>query len=128
MADSSHDLDVVQAAKLLRAELAKAFPATKFSVRSSRFSMGEAIDISWTDGPSSDKVEKITSHHKDISRDGYGDILAGGNRYVQCDRSYSAKAVAWAKSQVSTPPEPGDERRILHRTSFDAAGRPHQSK
>jgi hypothetical protein len=127
MADSPRDLDVTQAAKLLRAKLAAAFPATKFSVRTSRFSMGESIEVGWTDGPSEKRVKEIIDAFKDISRDSAGEILAGGNRYLGLDRSFSSSATAWAAKQTENADgDYGNEKqRLLSRTSFDANGRPH---
>ena len=127
MAGSTHDLDVAAAAKLLRGKLAAAFPATKFSVRSSRFSMGESIDVSWTDGPSEKRVKAITNAFKDISRDSFGEILGGGNRYLGLDRSFSSSATTWAakQTQATSGAYPDEKRRLLARTSFDANGRPH---
>jgi hypothetical protein len=47
--------DVYGSAKLaasnIRAELKKAFPGVKFSVRSETFSGGDSIDVKWMDGP-----------------------------------------------------------------------------
>jgi len=127
MAGSPRDLDVPQAAKLLRTKLAAAFPATKFSVRSSRFSMGESIEVSWTDGPSEMRVKQIANAFKDISRDSFGEILGGGNRYVGLDRSFSSSATTWAAKQTqnTSGTYPDEKRRLLARTSFDANGRPH---
>lgn len=47
-------IDVVEAAKQLRTELKREFPATKFRVRTDRFSGGESIDVHWRDGPALD--------------------------------------------------------------------------
>ena len=127
MAVSPRDLDVPQAAKLLRTKLAAAFPAIKFSVRSSRFSMGESIDVSWTDGPSEARVKEITNAFKDISRDSAGEILGGGNRYLGLERSFSSSATTWAAKQApnASGAYPSESHRLLARTSFDAKGRPH---
>lgn len=46
-------------AKLIRADLKKAFPGIKFSVRGSVASMVSAIDVSWTDGPTEAQVDRI---------------------------------------------------------------------
>lgn len=52
-------LDTAVAAKMIRKALKKAYPATKFSVRSSRYSMGSSIYIHFTNGPTSNDVESI---------------------------------------------------------------------
>lgn len=54
----------VHAAKNIRIELKAAFPETKFSVRSESYSMGNAIRIGWTDGPTSAQVEAISDKYE----------------------------------------------------------------
>ena len=80
--------DIKEAAKRLRQELKDKFPETKFSVRIERYSMGEAINVFWTNGTASDKVEEILTKYEDIDRDEVsGEILCGGNRYVHGHRT-----------------------------------------
>lgn len=50
---------VAQCAKLIRQELKKTFPGVKFNVTSKTFSMGNSVDIDWTD--SSIKTEAVRS-------------------------------------------------------------------
>lgn len=81
--DPFDDMDIVEVAKLLRKELKLEFPNAKFKVRVDRYSMGEAIDVFWVNGPASIKVDKLLKKYEDIDYDQYtGEILAGGNRYV----------------------------------------------
>jgi len=49
----------VETAKLIRKQLKLKFPATKFSVKSSQYSMGASIDVCWTDGPTSKSVDDV---------------------------------------------------------------------
>jgi hypothetical protein len=49
-----------ETAKLVRQSLKEAFPGVKFAVRSSTYSGGASIDVSWTDGPNAVQVESIT--------------------------------------------------------------------
>jgi len=99
--------DLVTAAKNIRAELREAFPGVKFSVRSDRFSGGDAIDVRWTDGPTSKSVEKIVNKYAEGSFDGMTDCYEyargearqfnerhGGAKYVQTHREYSPALVA----------------------------------
>ena len=80
--------DIKEAAKRLRQELKEKFPETKFSVRIERYSMGEAINVFWTNGTASDKVEEILPKYEDIDRDeATGEILCGCNRYVHGHRT-----------------------------------------
>lgn len=63
----------VNAAKNIRIELKAVFPGVKFSVRSESFSMGNAIRIHWTDGPTVADVEAISNKYEAGSFDGMTD-------------------------------------------------------
>ena len=77
-------------AKLIRKELATAFPGVPFRVKTDRFSGGSSVDVFWTDGPASEKVESIAGRYERLDRDpSTGEILSGGNSYVQCHRTIS---------------------------------------
>ena len=65
---------LIAAAKNIRIELARAFPGVKFSIKSRRFSMGDAIDVSWTDGPNSRQVDEIIDRYSAGSFDGMQDL------------------------------------------------------
>jgi hypothetical protein len=81
---------VAQQAKDLRRQLKAVFPLCKFRVRSSNYSMGSSIRVSWIDGPTVAEVDAIASGYESIRRDeGSGEILSGGNRYVHCERRFS---------------------------------------
>ncbi|MBX3603223.1 MAG: hypothetical protein KF863_21590 [Rubrivivax sp.] len=95
------------AAKNMRIELARAFPGVKFSVRSRRFSGGDAIDVSWVDGPTSQQVDEIIDRYSAGSFNGMEDIYEyrgdrawvaafGDAKYVNSQRSSSDKAIASA--------------------------------
>lgn len=66
-------IDIAEVAKIIRSELRAAFPATKFSVRSSRYSMGCNITVSWTNGPTTKAVETITDRFYGTGFDGMTD-------------------------------------------------------
>lgn len=55
----SRFIDTADVAKLIRKELKKTLPSTKFSVRISRYSGGSSVYISWTDGPTTNDVDHI---------------------------------------------------------------------
>jgi len=77
-------------AKLIRKELATAFPGVTFRVKTDRFSGGSSVDVFWTDGPASEKVESTAGKYERLDRDpSTGEILSGGNSYVQCHRTIS---------------------------------------
>lgn len=84
------DVPIVEAAKRLRKELHQKFPDQSFSVRIDRYSMGEAINVFWTDGVSSVKVDEVLRQFEGVDIDQFnGEILAGGNRYVHGQRRVS---------------------------------------
>lgn len=77
------------------------FPGVAFSVRSDAFSMGNSIDVSWTDGPTAKQVEEIsdlfcTSTTEQSGGDrinvpcstGFTDWMGGG-KYVHSQRNIS---------------------------------------
>jgi hypothetical protein len=93
----------VVAAKNIRAELKQAFPGVKFSARTSSYSGGNSIDISWTDGPTTKQAEAITGKYAGGSFDGMTDSydyksspwteVFGEAKYVHCNRRYSPQTV-----------------------------------
>lgn len=91
------------AAKNMRLELKAAFPGIKFSVKSRRFSGGDAIDVSWIDGPMVCQVDEIIDRYSagsfngmddsyNYSRDAWTDAF-GDAKYIHSRRDYSVKAV-----------------------------------
>ena len=66
-------IDIVDVAKLVRAELAKHFAGTKFSVRTSRYSMGCSCSVRWTDGPSTRQVDAVIGRFSGKTFDGMDD-------------------------------------------------------
>lgn len=97
---TSTELSHTETAKLIRQTLKAKFTGTKFSVRSSAFSGGTSVDISWTDGPTEKAVERAIRKISQIS-------LA---MFITCNRAYSVEFVAKcaakeAKSQKRETPE-----------------------
>ncbi|ATW59416.1 hypothetical protein Cl131_gp148 [Aphanizomenon phage vB_AphaS-CL131] len=94
-------ISVTDTAKIVRGELKKHFPGVVFSVRSSSYSMGASIDISWTDGPIAKAVEAITGQFEGSSFDSMQDMkisrrgtwegreVRWGSDYVTPTRKYS---------------------------------------
>ncbi len=68
------------------------------SVKADHFSMGSAIRIS-IKNPAVPlaAVKAIASEHESISRDGSGEILSGGNRYLDIGYSQEAREAIAAK-------------------------------
>jgi hypothetical protein len=73
-------LTCAETAKLIRAQLKKRFPKTKFSVVSKTYSGGASITVKWTDGPTAKLVESVTSAY------------AGGGFDGMIDMAYSVEA------------------------------------
>jgi hypothetical protein len=98
------------AAKNMRIELARAFHGVKFSVKSRRFSMGDAIDVKWTDGPNGRQVDAIINKYQcgtfDAMTDCAGSVSSawmdafGDARFVHGTRENSDKAIASAVRTV----------------------------
>lgn len=61
-------------AKLIRKALKQAFPAIKFSVRTSQYAGGASIDVRWTDGPSDKAVQAVAGAFAGASFDGMIDL------------------------------------------------------
>jgi len=85
------------AAKAIRKDLKQAFPDTKFKVTSCSFSMGDAVDVRWTNGPTVEEVDRITQKYQYGRFDGMTDSYSMNNtredipqaKYVQCQRGKS---------------------------------------
>lgn len=101
VAAGENESSLTAAAKNIRIELKRAFPKVKFSVTTSRFSMGNSIDVRWTDGPNSGQVDAIVNRYKGGSFDGMTDCYNyeqsswtdafGEGKYVTTNRTYSDK-------------------------------------
>jgi hypothetical protein len=100
-----------QAAAAIRKELKAAFPTVKFSVTSESFSGGDAVRIDWTDGPTSESVDKIVRKYQYGHFDGMTDYYECSNRrddlpaqvkYVSTQREYSRDVRIEAVAEVNT--------------------------
>ena len=63
----------VTAAKNIHIELKAEFPGVKFSVTSKSYSMGNSINVDWTDGPTEKQVDEIISKYQYGSFNGQDD-------------------------------------------------------
>ena len=68
-----------QAAAAIREELKTKFKGVKFSVTSENFSMGNSVNIVWTDGPTEDEVSAITGKYQYGHFNGMEDIYEYSN-------------------------------------------------
>jgi hypothetical protein len=76
-----------EAAKLLRAELKRQFPKTRFSVRTESYSMGSHIAVSWIDGPAQRMVEAVANAYSGSRFDGMSDSTYYVKSYLLPDGS-----------------------------------------
>lgn len=98
--DISGKKSIITAASNIRKELKAAYPHIKFSVVSRH---GSSIDISWTDGPTSESINAIVKKYQEGSFDGMIDCyeysttnfnrVFGGARYVFCNRTESKETL-----------------------------------
>ena len=126
------------ASAAIKAELAKAFPHVKFSVRSDSLSMGNSVDISWQNGPTVKQVEAISQKYQYGSFNGMEDIYETTNyrddipqaKYVSEHREVNEeliKQVAEQLGQLHKFPENDyrenadqTSRRLLYKTEIPA--------
>lgn len=104
-----HRYSTTEVAQIIRDELKKKFPTTKFSVRSQKYSGGSSINVYWTDGASGVEVDEFTKQFEGASYDGSQDMktyhnsiwngqeVKWGVDFVGCSRSYSKESLeAWS--------------------------------
>jgi glyceraldehyde-3-phosphate dehydrogenase/erythrose-4-phosphate dehydrogenase len=109
--------EAAKAAKLIREELKKAFPGMKFSVTSDNFSMGDAVRISYQDGPKSDKVEAIVKKYQYGNFNGMEDIYEISNsieglfqvKFVTISRRASEEVKAQIRQEIESGNSPLSE-------------------
>ena len=117
---------LIAASTNLRTELRKALPGHKFSVTAERFAGGNALRVSWTDGPSLSRVENIADKYQDGYFDGQTDCYNytksewteafGAAKFVQTSRELSPQIQAWIM-------EPATGQRYPDQFSEDCAFR-----
>ena len=103
--------EVAQAASQIKAELKAAYPTVKFSVRSESFSMGDAVRISWHDGPLTKEVDAIVKKYQYGHFDGMQDLYENSNmrkdipqaKYVQTSRQISEDSRLGIATKLGIP-------------------------
>jgi hypothetical protein len=116
MTNSLPSLGPKETAKVIRQILRAAFPATKFSVTTSRGSMVSGVDIRWADGPTVKLVDSIVGQFEAGSFNGMTDsyeydrdavVTVDGvqyrpaTRYVSTHRNTSVALARRAAVQVA---------------------------
>jgi hypothetical protein len=97
-----------KAATAIKQELKKAFPNTKFSVKSDSFSGGDSVRINWIDGPTTEMVDNIVSKYQYGSFNGMIDMYEYDNsnpdipqtKYVQTSRSMKKSTAEVIKQHI----------------------------
>jgi hypothetical protein len=84
-------LSCAETAKLVRIALKKSFPGVKFSVRSSVYSGGASIDVSWVLGPTTKEVDAVAGQYESASFDGSIDMETRYDHWLLPDGSAVVK-------------------------------------
>lgn len=127
VADNKGKCEVATVSSNIRAELKKAFPGVKFSVKKLSF---DCVQISWTDGPIKTEVEAISDKYEDGHFNSMEDIyeyntspfnvVYGGVKYVTTRRDYSdellEKGIVQARKQFGKDLVPEDCNAEMYRS------------
>lgn len=83
----SQYISTVEQAKLIRAQLKKKFPGTKFQVKSHKYAGGSSINIHWNNGPTQPEVDKIVEPFSGGGFDGMIDMAYSVETWLLPDGS-----------------------------------------
>jgi len=104
-------------AALLRTVLARKFPGTKFSIRTSLYSMGSSVTISWTDGPREKDVDAIAGGYCFSGFDGSIDMAYSVDHWLLPDGTVTLAHSHGTTGSMGSAPEvigdPTDPRALL---------------
>ena len=84
-------LSCAETAKFVRTALKKNFPGVKFSVRSSVYSGGASIDVSWVLGPTTKEVDAVAGQYESADFDGSIDMETRYDHWLLPDGSALVK-------------------------------------
>lgn len=104
-------LTCADTAKLLRARLKREWPAVKFSVRSKTYSGGASIDVNWTDGPTDQQVDAITSTYSGARFDGMIDMASYVQHWLEEDGTVTLAHDGGTEGSRGSRPERFGSRR-----------------
>jgi len=121
VAASEDSSSLITAAKNMRIELKAAFPGIKFTVKTSRYSGGNSINVGWTDGPTNAQVDEIINRYDAGSFDGMTDCYNyrqdhawvdafGSAKYIFSNRDFSPELVQIAIDHVWKKFSPAAEK------------------
>lgn len=94
-------VDAAEIAKLVRRDLKRAFPTTKFSVRTDKYSMGASVRVSWVDGPAADRVERIVKRYEGATFDGMQDLKTYHESVIDGERVHSMADFVFCSRRVA---------------------------
>jgi hypothetical protein len=97
------------AAKMIRQDLKKHFPATKFRVTTKSYSGGDHVRIRWTDGPTDKQVSSLVNRYEYGHFDGMQDLYEYSNRrddipqtkYLFTEREHSVAEIERAAAEIN---------------------------
>jgi hypothetical protein len=118
---------VAQCAAAVRRDLKEKYPSIKFGVRSESFSMGDAVNVKWIDGPLQEEVASLLAKYQSGQFNSMEDYYEFTNsrddipqtKYLQCTREASKeriqRAIDWVNKHIDviTPLSVGDRGEIL---------------
>jgi hypothetical protein len=76
-----------ETAKIVRKMLKENFPGVKFSVRSETYSMGDSVNVHWTDGPTTKQVDDVVGFLAGSGFDGMIDLKYNISHWMNPDGS-----------------------------------------
>ena len=103
-------LSPAETAKEMRAALKAAFPGVKFSVRTSTYSGGSSINVSYFRGPSSKSVERIADRFQGRDFDGMTDSSTYRKPTLLCGPDGALREVDYGSSFVFVRRDHDDNR------------------
>ncbi len=115
-------LSCAETAGLLRKALKQSFPTVKFGVRSKVYSGGASIDVSWTDGPRTSAVERISGQFAGANFDGMVDLKTYNAHYLAPNGSpvlaHIGGSGAYIEEADFAPPDVPDVRHVSFGADF----------
>jgi hypothetical protein len=101
--------EAARCAIAIRTELKANFPGVKFRVRCDNFSMGNSVDVNWTDGPTEEAINSLIRKYQYGHFDGMVDMYENSNyrddipqaKYVHGRREASDRTERFLKHWVA---------------------------
>jgi hypothetical protein len=118
-------LKAADRAKHVRAEIKAMFPEVKFSVKSSTYSLGSNVSVTWTDGPTEEAVTKVIDCLVEDMKGHYDIALNTQYNMISFTRKISSDVWESVRQEVITDmaarnnPYVTDSRTVDRRTSYE---------